>query len=143
MNSDSSHPPGEHWSKQCPHKDKLEAMTDAIGEKVDKPEGAEPPRVKPGKYVPPSLRDGARRPGESMASGRRGNYCRISCDTNSCNFKGAKGYKDILSDMWILNFHIFFQFQLFCVMLNPQILPLFRRVCHNPCYQPVRRYARV
>lgn len=62
---------GDHWSKQCPHKDKLEAITEAIGgEKVDKAEG-DPPRAKPGKYVPPSLRDGARRPGESMQSGRR------------------------------------------------------------------------
>ena len=62
---------GDHWSKQCPHKDQLEALSESL-EKQDKADNAEMPRAKPGKYVAPSLRDGARRPGESMQSARRG-----------------------------------------------------------------------
>ena len=33
-----------------------------------------PAAVKPGKYVPPSMRDGGNRRGESMTSNRRGMY---------------------------------------------------------------------
>jgi translation initiation factor 3 subunit G len=72
---------GDHWSKQCPHKDKLELLQETLTDK--KPEdgavpgapggGAAPGGVaaRPGKYVPPNLREGANRRGESMQSNRR------------------------------------------------------------------------
>ena len=45
---------------------------------ADAPPGAAtpgaPPAAKPGKYVPPSMRDGGNRRGESMTSNRRGMF---------------------------------------------------------------------
>ena len=40
------------------------------------PAGAPAP-AKPGKYVPPSMRDGGNRRGESMTSNRRGEHCQF------------------------------------------------------------------
>ncbi len=50
-----------------------EAPPPADGDAGAAPGGAPPP-VKPGKYVPPSMRDGGNRRGESMTSNRRGQY---------------------------------------------------------------------
>jgi len=72
---------GDHWSKECPHKDKLEALQEMKkkGEQGDLAAAAGPAPPQPGsgksvggKYIPPSLREGAakRGPGESMANSR-------------------------------------------------------------------------
>lgn len=74
---------GDHWSKECPHKDKLEALDEmkkkAGGAPGDAaaaaqaagggPGGADAARA--GKYIPPSQRDGAKR-GTGVDVGGRG-----------------------------------------------------------------------
>lgn len=74
----------DHWTKQCPYKDKLEPLrTSLLGEEQTEEEGPQgtpgaPPADKAkiggpgtqGKYVPPSMRDGGSKKGESMMSGR-------------------------------------------------------------------------
>ncbi|XP_041033361.1 eukaryotic translation initiation factor 3 subunit G isoform X2 [Carcharodon carcharias] len=72
---------GDHWTTRCPYKDTLGPMqkelaeqlglTTAEKEKGSEPEPAQPAQSKTGKYVPPSLRDGANRRGESMQTNRR------------------------------------------------------------------------
>ncbi|KAJ3600458.1 hypothetical protein NHX12_031440 [Muraenolepis orangiensis] len=76
---------GDHWTTRCPYKDTLGPMQKELAEQLglstadkDKPAGsAEPEAIQPaqsktGKYVPPSLRDGSTRRGESMQPNRRG-----------------------------------------------------------------------
>lgn len=75
----------DHWTKQCPYKDKLEPLrTSLLGEEKAEEEAAQagggPPGagadkskmggVTQGKYVPPSMRDGGSKKGESMMSAR-------------------------------------------------------------------------
>ncbi|XP_068205130.1 eukaryotic translation initiation factor 3 subunit G-like isoform X2 [Palaemon carinicauda] len=71
----------DHWTKQCPYKDKLEPLrTSLLGEEKGEEEGApaqgQADKGKmgstdgPGKYVPPSMRMGASKKGESMMSAR-------------------------------------------------------------------------
>ncbi|XP_073507039.1 eukaryotic translation initiation factor 3 subunit G isoform X2 [Phyllobates terribilis] len=74
---------GDHWTTRCPYKDTLGPMQKELAEQLglstadkEKAPGAEPepaqaPVSKTGKYVPPSLRDGATRRGESMQPNRR------------------------------------------------------------------------
>uniref|UniRef100_I3IZF4 Eukaryotic translation initiation factor 3 subunit G n=1 Tax=Oreochromis niloticus TaxID=8128 RepID=I3IZF4_ORENI len=76
---------GDHWTTRCPYKDTLGPMQKELAEQLglstgDKekaagsaePEPAQPAQSKTGKYVPPSLRDGGTRRGESMQPNRRG-----------------------------------------------------------------------
>lgn len=71
---------GDHWSKECPHKDKLEALDEikkkAPGEgsgAVALGAAAADPMARPGKYIPPSQREGAAgKRGETMAGAGRG-----------------------------------------------------------------------
>ncbi|KAF3846194.1 hypothetical protein F7725_003272 [Dissostichus mawsoni] len=74
---------GDHWTTRCPYKDTLGPMQKELAEQLglstadkDKllalPEPAQPAQSKTGKYVPPSLRDGSTRRGESMQPNRRG-----------------------------------------------------------------------
>jgi len=74
----------DHWTKQCPYKDKLEPLRSSLlGEEAPEEEGAagsaapgaagEKPKAgvgAGGKYVPPSMRDGGSKKGESMMSAR-------------------------------------------------------------------------
>ncbi|XP_055520172.1 eukaryotic translation initiation factor 3 subunit G [Leucoraja erinacea] len=72
---------GDHWTTRCPYKDTLGPMQKELAEQLglttaDKEKGSDPEPVQPaqsktGKYVPPSLRDGANRRGESMQTNRR------------------------------------------------------------------------
>ncbi|XP_047215375.1 eukaryotic translation initiation factor 3 subunit G-like [Girardinichthys multiradiatus] len=75
---------GDHWTTRCPYKDTLGPMQKELAEQLglstgDKekspgsaePEPEQPPQTKTGKYVPPSLRDGGTRRGESMQPNRR------------------------------------------------------------------------
>lgn len=73
---------GDHWTTRCPYKDTLGPMQKELaeqlglstGEKEKLPGELEPMQAaqsKTGKYVPPSLRDGASRRGESMQPNRR------------------------------------------------------------------------
>lgn len=72
---------GDHWTTRCPYKDTLGPMQKELAEqlglstgekeKTAEPEPAAAPQSKTGKYVPPSLRDGATRRGESMQPNRR------------------------------------------------------------------------
>nr|XP_031293172.1 eukaryotic translation initiation factor 3 subunit G isoform X1 [Camelus dromedarius] len=73
---------GDHWTTRCPYKDTLGPMQKELaeqlglstGEKEKLPGELEPVQTtqnKTGKYVPPSLRDGASRRGESMQPNRR------------------------------------------------------------------------
>ncbi|KAB7495557.1 Eukaryotic translation initiation factor 3 subunit G [Armadillidium nasatum] len=66
----------DHWTKQCPYKDKLEPLRSSLmdDEKDEEPAAAAPQEKKtgiPGKYVPPSMREGGSKKGESMISNRR------------------------------------------------------------------------
>lgn len=75
---------GDHWTTRCPYKDTLAPLQDKLTEvEAKKPEGTAAAGAAPapgtpaqktvgGKYVPPSLRDGARGRGESMQSNKRG-----------------------------------------------------------------------
>ncbi|KAG0718013.1 Eukaryotic translation initiation factor 3 subunit G-B [Chionoecetes opilio] len=71
----------DHWTKQCPYKDKLEPLRSSLlGEEKTEEEGAaaggagaDKAKVGGGtlgKYVPPSMRDGGSKKGESMMSSR-------------------------------------------------------------------------
>lgn len=71
----------DHWTKECPYKDKLEPLrTSLLEENVNDPEAKtsaplpEKENTKggatQGKYVPPSLREGGSKKGESMMSAR-------------------------------------------------------------------------
>lgn len=79
---------GDHWTTRCPYKDTLGPMQKELaeqlglstGEKEKLPGELEPVQAtqnKTGKYVPPSLRDGASRRGESMQPNRRGEAVRV------------------------------------------------------------------
>ncbi|CAH1787520.1 unnamed protein product [Owenia fusiformis] len=70
---------GDHWTTKCPYKDTLTPLQDAL-ESADKPKpepGAENTEAAAaggrtaGKYIPPSMRDGATRRGESMHNQKR------------------------------------------------------------------------
>lgn len=74
----------DHWTKQCPYKDKLEPLRSSLlGEEKEEEAaaggagaGGPGPQDKkvggplPGKYVPPSMREGGSKKGESMMSNR-------------------------------------------------------------------------
>lgn len=63
---------GDHWSKQCPHKEKLEELESIKSDRKPLDESAPPASLsKTSKYVVPSMRDGANKRGESMGSNRR------------------------------------------------------------------------
>ncbi|TSO47186.1 Eukaryotic translation initiation factor 3 subunit G [Bagarius yarrelli] len=75
---------GDHWTTRCPYKDTLGPMQKELAEQLGlstgekekaagerEPEPAQPVQSKTGKYVPPSLRDGGTRRGESMQPNRR------------------------------------------------------------------------
>uniref|UniRef100_A0A8C4QDF2 Eukaryotic translation initiation factor 3 subunit G n=2 Tax=Eptatretus burgeri TaxID=7764 RepID=A0A8C4QDF2_EPTBU len=74
---------GDHWTTKCPYKDTLGPMqkeladqlgltsVDNEGDATSSPAAAAAAAVKSGKYVPPVLRDGGTRRGESMATSRR------------------------------------------------------------------------
>ncbi|XP_040270851.1 eukaryotic translation initiation factor 3 subunit G [Bufo bufo] len=74
---------GDHWTTRCPYKDTLGPMQKELAEQLglstadkekvpgSEPEPAQAPVSKTGKYVPPSLRDGGSRRGESMQPNRR------------------------------------------------------------------------
>ncbi|KAK2168029.1 hypothetical protein LSH36_21g06004 [Paralvinella palmiformis] len=69
---------GDHWTTRCPYKDTLAPIQDALDgdkkkeevpeETQETPASSAPSR--PGKYVPPNLRDGGNRRGETMTPGR-------------------------------------------------------------------------
>ena len=70
---------GDHWTTRCPYKDTLQPLQENLKEGEKKPEasagsaGAGSAASKTGKYVPPSLRDGATKGrGESMNNSKRG-----------------------------------------------------------------------
>uniref|UniRef100_A0A8C5BZX0 Eukaryotic translation initiation factor 3 subunit G n=1 Tax=Gadus morhua TaxID=8049 RepID=A0A8C5BZX0_GADMO len=74
---------GDHWTTRCPYKDTLGPMQKELADQLGlstgdsakpaaEPEPAQPAQSKTGKYVPPSLRDGSTRRGESMQPNRRG-----------------------------------------------------------------------
>jgi len=62
----------DHWTTQCPNKDALGSFAESL--KDDKDKKPDPSKVvapaAPGKYVPPSRREGGNRTGESMMSGK-------------------------------------------------------------------------
>ncbi|KAH0628776.1 hypothetical protein JD844_010293 [Phrynosoma platyrhinos] len=73
---------GDHWTTRCPYKDTLGPMQKELAEQLGlstgekeklpgEPEPVQAQQNKTGKYVPPSLRDGASRRGESMQPNRR------------------------------------------------------------------------
>ncbi|XP_039184280.1 eukaryotic translation initiation factor 3 subunit G-like [Crotalus tigris] len=73
---------GDHWTTRCPYKDTLGPMQKELAEQLGlstgekeklpgEPEPVQAQQNKIGKYVPPSLRDGASRRGESMQPNRR------------------------------------------------------------------------
>jgi len=58
---------GDHFTAKCPYKDSLAGLETAdIPPTDDAPADAPPAASSGGKYVPPSMRAGARGPGESM-----------------------------------------------------------------------------
>uniref|UniRef100_T1IR28 Eukaryotic translation initiation factor 3 subunit G n=1 Tax=Strigamia maritima TaxID=126957 RepID=T1IR28_STRMM len=66
----------DHWTTQCPYKDTLGPLQETLKGDEKKPAAAGSPaatddKPKTGKYVPPSLRDGGNRRGESMQPTRR------------------------------------------------------------------------
>ncbi|XP_013773049.1 eukaryotic translation initiation factor 3 subunit G-like isoform X2 [Limulus polyphemus] len=71
----------DHWTTQCPFKDKLGALPDLLKDDTNPAATATTAaatpstsqvedKMKAGKYVPPSMREGANRRGESMVSSR-------------------------------------------------------------------------
>lgn len=73
---------GDHWTTRCPYKDTLGPMQKELAEQLGlstgekeklpgEPEPVQAQQSKTGKYVPPSLRDGGSRRGESMQPNRR------------------------------------------------------------------------
>uniref|UniRef100_A0A8C5BHM0 Eukaryotic translation initiation factor 3 subunit G n=1 Tax=Gadus morhua TaxID=8049 RepID=A0A8C5BHM0_GADMO len=68
---------GDHWTTRCPYKDTLGPMQKELADQLGLSTGDSAnlccsPQSKTGKYVPPSLRDGSTRRGESMQPNRRG-----------------------------------------------------------------------
>nr|CAH0103147.1 unnamed protein product [Daphnia galeata] len=72
----------DHWTTQCPYKDTLLPVQEALNKAEEKKVGPPPaaaaaggPQAKGGKegsaYIAPALRDGGNRKGETMAMGRR------------------------------------------------------------------------
>lgn len=75
--------PGDHWTTRCPYKDTLAPISDANDPDKKTEDGAAPggaPGAAPtaktagGKYVPPSMRDGGNKRGESMSANSRGKW---------------------------------------------------------------------
>lgn len=79
---------GDHWTTKCPYKDSFPALQDM---EVEKKKAEEPPPAaaaggqpqaptgaRTGKYVPPSLRDGGNRKGDSMSMKNRGGRSVVS-----------------------------------------------------------------
>ncbi|KAK7478447.1 hypothetical protein BaRGS_00030293 [Batillaria attramentaria] len=67
---------GDHWTTKCPYKDTLAPLQEKLTEDQRKPEVPPPSTAAAkstgGKYVPPSMRDGAAKGrGESMSSQRK------------------------------------------------------------------------
>jgi len=75
---------GDHWTIKCPYKDSLAPLQDALEgdkKKADEPGAGAPPGgaagaaqappQRPGKYIPPSMRDGGNKKGDSMMSKNR------------------------------------------------------------------------
>lgn len=60
---------GDHWTNKCPYKDKLGAID---SDKSDSKDEKSADAASSGKYIPPSMRAGARREGGSADSGSRG-----------------------------------------------------------------------
>lgn len=62
----------DHWTTQCPFKDKLGALPDLLKDEATPatPSPQVEEKVKAGKYVPPIMREGANRRGESMTPSR-------------------------------------------------------------------------
>lgn len=66
----------DHWTTQCPYKDRLGALPDLVKEeaKPATPSGnansQNDDKLKAGKYVPPSMRDGANRRGDAMPNSK-------------------------------------------------------------------------
>ncbi|XP_076064657.1 eukaryotic translation initiation factor 3 subunit G-like [Oratosquilla oratoria] len=67
----------DHWTKQCPYKEKLEPLRSSLmGEEKEEEAAPAPTDQKkaggpvPGKYVPPSMREGGNKKGESMMPNR-------------------------------------------------------------------------
>jgi len=69
---------GDHWTTKCPYKDSLAPLQELDADKKkDEPASNAAPQTaaggpRPGKYVPPSLREGGNRKGESMSLKNRG-----------------------------------------------------------------------
>ena len=71
---------GDHWTTKCPYKDSLAPLQESLDgdKKKDEPasntgqQAASTSGLRPGKYVPPSLREGGNRKGESMSLKNRG-----------------------------------------------------------------------
>jgi len=70
---------GDHWTTKCPYKDSLAPLQESLDadKKKDEPaanaaQQASAGGPRPGKYVPPSLREGGNRKGESMSLKNRG-----------------------------------------------------------------------
>jgi len=81
---------GDHWTTKCPYKDSLAPLQESLDadKKKDEPASnaaqqasAGGPRA--GKYVPPSLREGGNRKGESMSLKNRG-LSSICCISSCC-----------------------------------------------------------
>ncbi|XP_029657563.1 eukaryotic translation initiation factor 3 subunit G isoform X1 [Octopus sinensis] len=75
---------GDHWTTRCPYKDTLQPLQDNLKEGEKKQDATTPGSVagslasKSGKYVPPSLRDGANKGrGESMNNSKRDDFATI------------------------------------------------------------------
>ena len=82
---------GDHWTTKCPYKDSLAPLQESLDadKKKDEPAAnanqqaaAGGPRP-PGKYVPPSLREGGNRKGESMSLKNRGLTSASACYVRS------------------------------------------------------------
>jgi len=70
---------GDHWTTKCPYKDTLAPLQESLDadKKKDEPASNAAQQTaaggpRPGKYVPPSLREGGNRKGESMSLKNRG-----------------------------------------------------------------------
>eukprot|EP01137_Pigoraptor_chileana_P006859 Opistho-2@51699 len=63
---------GEHWTTKCPLKDVLPMPAEDEDRPTEKAAPATPSSAGGSKYVPPSMRDGGNKRGESMNRGGRG-----------------------------------------------------------------------
>lgn len=75
----------DHWTTQCPFKDKLAPAQEKEEPKPESP-AVQPAseKMKAGKYVPPSMRDGANKRGESMTTPRSKDDSATVRVTNLC-----------------------------------------------------------